>query len=79
VNNYENVGGVMKVTDMNAMKKWNQIPKHEKELLLNNVFCSKCGNTTIQDYDMYNDKFGILLKGKCKKCSGEVARLIEID
>ncbi len=31
------------------------------------------------DYDMYNDKYGILLKGKCKKCFGEVARLIEID
>jgi hypothetical protein len=27
---YLYVGGDMKVTDMNDMKKWNQISKHEK-------------------------------------------------
>jgi len=67
----------MSVTDFKAAKKWSRIPKNIQELLLNNVFCSTCGVTTIVEYSMYNDKFGILLKGKCKKCGKDVARLIE--
>lgn len=41
------------------------------------AFCSTCGTTTIVDYSMYDDKAGILLRGKCKKCNKDVARLIE--
>jgi hypothetical protein len=33
--------------------------------------------TTIVKYALYNDRFGILLKGKCKKCGKDVARLVE--
>lgn len=63
--------------DINAIQKWSKIPKHVQEKLLENVFCSTCGTTTIVDYSMYDDKAGILFKGKCKKCNKEVARLIE--
>ena len=69
----------MKVTELSAQKKWNKIPDTGKERLLNNVFCHKCGETTIVEYSMYDDKFGVLLKGKCKMCGGDVARLIELD
>jgi hypothetical protein len=67
----------MTVTDFKAVQKWSKLPRNMQELLLNNVFCSTCGVTTLVEYSMYNDKFGILLQGKCKKCGKEVARLIE--
>jgi len=41
------------------------------------IFCSACGVTTIADYTLRYDKFGILRKGKCKKCGQDVARLVE--
>lgn len=44
-----------------------------------NVFCSKCGVTTIIDYGIHNDRFGCVLKGRCKKCGGDIARYIEDD
>jgi hypothetical protein len=72
------VGGlIMSVIDFKAAQKWGKIPKNMQELLLNNVFCSDCGVTTIVNYSMHNDKFGVLLKGKCKKCNKDVARLVE--
>jgi hypothetical protein len=67
----------MSVTDLHAAKKWSKLPKDLKHKLLENVFCSNCGVTTIVEYTMHNDKFGVLLKGKCKKCGMEVARLVE--
>lgn len=67
----------MAVIDFKAAQKWSRLPKNIQELLINNVFCSACGVTTIVDYSMHNDKFGILLKGKCKKCGKHVARLVE--
>ncbi len=63
--------------DIKAIEKWSKIPKPIQEKLLENVFCSTCGVTEIVDYSMYDDKTGILIKGKCKKCNKEVARLIE--
>lgn len=67
----------MNIIDFKMTQKWNRIPKHIRDRLIDNVFCSTCGVTTIVEYSMYNDKCGILLKGKCKKCCGSVARLIE--
>ena len=65
------------LVDVIAAKKWAKIPPDMQQLLINNVFCSRCGVTTIIDYSMNNDRFGILLKGKCKKCGNKVTRLIE--
>ena len=67
----------MSVTDFKAAQKWSRLPKNVQELILNNVFCSTCGVTTIVEYSINNDKFGVLLKGKCKKCGKDVARLVE--
>ena len=73
----DNGGLAISVIDFKAVQKWNKLPKNVQELLLNNVFCSTCGVTTIVDYSIHNDKFGVLLKGKCKKCGNNVARLVE--
>lgn len=31
----------------------------------------------IVKYTLHDDKFGVLLQGKCKKCGKDVARLVE--
>jgi hypothetical protein len=33
--------------------------------------------TTIVDYTVEEEEYGLILKGKCKKCGGPVARVIE--
>lgn len=63
--------------EIKAIEKWSKIPISIQEKLLDNAFCSICGVTRIVDYSMYDDKVGILIKGKCKKCDEEVVRLIE--
>lgn len=70
-------GRVMSVVDFKAAQKWFKIPKNIQEQLIDNAFCSACGLTTIVEYTLNNDKFGILLKGKCEKCGKSVARLVE--
>lgn len=67
----------MSVTDFKAAQKWNKLPANIRELLVNNVYCSACGVTTIVEYTFHDNKFDILLKGKCKKCGKDVARLVE--
>ena len=45
--------------------------------LLANVFCGKCGTTTITDYTIENCQSDIVLCGKCAKCGVNVARVVE--
>lgn len=65
------------ITDMEAIREWNKIPKDIQKRIVENVFCSTCGVTTIEDYTLHKDSLGILLKGNCKKCNKSVARIIE--
>ncbi|OLO25604.1 hypothetical protein BTR23_24610 [Alkalihalophilus pseudofirmus] len=67
----------MSVTDFDAIRKWKNVPKEYQEKLLDNVFCSTCGVTTIVNYSIHDDSSGIVLKGECKKCGAAVARFIE--
>lgn len=67
----------MSITDFQAAQKWAKLPRNIQQLLVKNVFCSACGVTTIVEYTLHDNKFGILLKGKCKKCGKDVARLVE--
>ena len=63
--------------DFKAMQKWNKVPKEFQQKIIDNVFCGKCFVTTIVDYNIEDDMFGIILRGKCKKCGGNVARVVE--
>lgn len=63
--------------DIEAMQKWNKIPKKIQDRILENVFCSECGVTTIVNFSMHNNMVGILLNGNCKKCDKPVSKLIE--
>lgn len=66
-----------KTLDFKAMQKWNEIPKDMQQRLIDNVFCVNCTVTTVVDYEIKNDKYGIKLIGKCKKCGEPVVRVIE--
>lgn len=69
------------VSDLNAIKKWKAIPEHGRNMLSSNVFCGKCGVTTLEEgFRIHDDApYGIILRGKCKKCGEQVARCIECD
>ncbi len=67
----------MSVIDIKAAKKWKQVPKNLQQKIIENVFCGECFVTTIVDYSIHDDPHGVLLKGKCKKCGKDVARLVE--
>ena len=62
---------------LSAQEKWNRLNAEQQELVISNVFCGNCSLTTIVDYTLKNDKYGVVLEGKCKKCGGAVARLVE--
>ena len=65
------------IIDIIAARKWAKIPPDRQRKLVSNVYCTKCGITTIVDYSMYNRSYGIFLKGKCKNCGSTVARTID--
>lgn len=65
------------ISDIKALKKWNSIPEDIKDALLKNVLCTNCGVTTIVDYAIVSDKYGIVLQGKCARCGGAVERYVE--
>ena len=62
-----------------ALHEWSKFDKETQEKLLANVFFINCHITTIIDYEIDTDKFGLILKGKCKKCGRNVTRVIEND
>lgn len=64
--------------DKKAMQKFNQIPDDVKSKILSNVYCSSCKDAVkVVDFTATIDGADLLLSGKCERCSGEVARLIE--
>lgn len=65
------------VSDMKALKKWSKIPLNMQQLLIDNAYCSKCGVTTIVNYGIQNDRFGVILNGYCKTCGESVVRMVE--
>ena len=76
---YHNARRSDTVTDIKALKKWAKVPPEIQQKIIRNVFCSKCKVTTIVDYSVHDDRFGIALKGKCKKCGAVVARFVEVE
>lgn len=68
---------IMAVIDFKAAQKWAKVPKNIQQLIISNVFCSNCGVTTIVNYTLHDDKYGVLIKGKCKKCGNDVARFVD--
>lgn len=74
---YNNSKRPSNITDMKALKKWSKVPVDFQKMLIDNVYCSKCGVTTIVDFGIQYDRLGLVLKGSCKKCGAPVARFVE--
>ena len=66
------------VVSFSANKKWLAIPVATRKELERNVWCVHCCDVVqIVDYVVKESPPGIVLEGKCQKCSNEVARFIE--
>ena len=66
------------IDDLKAIQKWKKIDKQHQDMLLKNVFCADCGVTTIVDYSLLDDQYGLVLEGKCKKCGKAIVRYVEM-
>ena len=61
-----------------AKAMWDAIPQGAQERILTNVWCVHCRSaTTITDFKGDMEDMDLILRGRCMKCGGEVARLIE--
>ena len=61
-----------------ALNRFRDIPKYIMKQMLESVFCPVCGNgTTIIAFSGRMAGNNLILNGKCKKCWGEVERLID--
>ena len=61
-----------------AEKRWQQVSELAKEVIMCNVWCVQCRSaTTIQLRDGKMCGNSLVLSGTCKKCGGEVARVLE--
>ncbi|MEN6620290.1 MAG: DUF6429 family protein [Smithella sp.] len=63
-----------------AKKRWTQLPEPLREKLLKNVWCSQCRTmVTLQLREGQMTGRSLVLRGTCKTCGSEVARIIEPD
>ncbi len=61
-----------------AKKRWNQIPEMVRKDIANNVWCTKCRTgTSMQLREGTMEHRSLVLRGVCKSCGGEVARVVE--
>ncbi len=62
-----------------AERLWRSIPLNKQELLLHNVWCSKCHDMTTITKCRGREKQGnLILTGVCATCGRKVARVIEV-
>ena len=61
-----------------AAKRWAELGGRMQTLLLNNVWCVACSKTTtIAHVTGRVERGNIVLEGRCMRCDGPVARLVE--
>ena len=61
-----------------AKRRWDQIPESDKKEIMDSVWCSHCtGVTLMQLREGKMSGRSLVLRGVCKKCGGEAARVIE--
>jgi hypothetical protein len=59
-----------KVSDADMKRRFQDVLKH--------IYCMHCKKTVpLVDYDAWIDQGGVIVKGKCGLCGGEVSRFIE--
>lgn len=61
-----------------ARRRWNAVPADIRQRLLSNVWCAHCSDeTTVTDVAGNIRRGDLVLTGRCGRCGGEVARVIE--
>jgi hypothetical protein len=65
------------MADELAAKRWKALNPEIRKKLESNVFCRKCGVTTIVDFEVEYTNSQFTLKGSCQKCHGPVARVVD--
>jgi len=66
-----------KFTDA-AKKRWNQVPERVRKDIIDAVWCTRCRTgTSMQLLEGTMSGRSLVLRGTCKQCGGEVARVIE--
>lgn len=63
-----------------AKKRWQQIPEKARKDILDNIWCSQCGTGSSMHLEagVIEDRC-LVLRGTCKRCGSDVARLIESE
>ncbi|QQE79167.1 hypothetical protein [Alicyclobacillus sp. SO9] len=68
------------VTHIAAMQKWKSFPEYARNLILNNVWCTRCLDVRgLTRYTVEPSGPDIVLRGNCPVCNHEVARTVEIE
>lgn len=61
-----------------ARRLWNAIEAHFRVRLLNNVWCLHCArSSSMQLLEGWVERGDLVLGGRCTRCGGDVARLVE--
>jgi len=61
-----------------ARKRWGEVPEWAKKEIIEKVWCTRCGTAVpMQIREGRMEAKDLVLRGTCKKCGYEVARLIE--
>lgn len=67
------------ITDFEALKEWHVLPERERQILLTNAFCSKCGTASFAPgYNIRKDKLGLVIEGTCATCGKPIARTQDV-
>ena len=61
-----------------AAKRWAELGGRSQTLLLNKVWCTACSEaTTIVRFSGRMERDDLVLEGRCIRCDGPVARVVE--
>jgi hypothetical protein len=61
-----------------AKKRWDQVLESMRKEILDNAWCSYCrGAVTMQLREGEMSGQSLVLRGSCRKCGGETARVVE--
>jgi hypothetical protein len=61
-----------------AQKEWNTLPEEIRKGILDSVWCARCRtDSSMQLLEGKMEQRCLILRGTCKRCGGELARVIE--
>jgi hypothetical protein len=69
---------VSRMKQKDNMYIWDNMKQEHRDLVLKKVYCGGCCRAVeIADYRFESSGTSLVLRGKCKKCGHEAARVLE--